>query len=122
MDDYSLRDPNLDLSEEELFKEIHLFEKRGFMYLQRWQLDEPRTPDRYKLPSGKILEEDELLNFFNKTKPKFGNLEHIEIRNALTYYELISSPLYEGMSAGYESFISKEDLENCIKKYPPKSP
>jgi len=63
MEGWSLRDPKLNLSEEELFREIQLLKGGGFMYLQKWQINAPRTPDRYKLPSGKILDEDELLGF-----------------------------------------------------------
>jgi hypothetical protein len=121
MEDDEIRDPELGLSESELLKEIYSLEKFGFMFLQEWQMDF-YMPDRYSLPSGKILEEKELLNFFNKVRPEFGNLEHIEIRDALYYYKLISSRLYEGQSEGYESFLSKEDLKNCKEKYSAKSP
>ena len=56
-----IRDFRLSLSEYELFKKINSFENKGFMFLQEWQMDF-YVPNRYQLPSGKILNEKEKLN------------------------------------------------------------
>lgn len=115
--EFELIDPILNISEKELFYEINLFEIKGFQYLQEWRINNPITPNRFQLPSGKILDEDELLSFFNIIRPEFGNLEHIEIRNCLRYYNLINSPLYNGMSKGYCSFLNAPDEFDCLRKY-----
>ena len=107
-----------ELTKQEVQKEIGSMETMGFQYLQQWQM-EFGTPDRFKLPSGFILDETELTTFFQKTKPQIGNKKHLEIINALRYYELITSEQYTKQRFGYPSFIDKKDEEKCRKKYNP---
>jgi hypothetical protein len=104
------------LTKEEIETQIKILEKMGFQYLQGWQM-EFYTPDRYKLPSGTILDEDELCNFFEKTKPEIGNKKHLEIINAFHYHDLINSELFTENRFTYESFIDEKDEKKCRKKY-----
>ena len=106
------------LTKEEVEKEIKILEKKGFRFLQNWSL-EFRVPDRYKLPSGRILEEDELLNFFDKTKPEFGNKKHLEIQEAIHYYHLINSEVYDEERRDYFSFLDVIDESEARRKYNP---
>ena len=101
----------------ELVKKINSFEERGFMFLQKWTIDKPYVPDRYKLPCGDILTEKELLDFFKIRKSELGNKRHIEIREAQYYYYLINSELFDEERIQYSSFLNNEDEENCRKKY-----
>ena len=101
-----------------LEKEISDIEKEGFEYLQAWQMGF-HAPDRIKLPSGNILDENELSTFFKKIKPEFGNKTHLEIMQATHYYSLIFSEKYSEKRFSYNSFADEEDEENCKRKYNP---
>ncbi len=104
-----------EIKEEIIRKKIFAFEDRGFMFLQEWQMGF-YVPNRIKTPSGRIFEESELLNFFKKNRPEFGNPEHLEIRDALEYLELIDSELFPDRF-GYCSFLDEEDEKKARKKY-----
>lgn len=100
----------------EIKQKISSLEKEGFMYLQEWSMSF-HAPDRLQLPSGTILDEEELCQFFKKTKPKFGDIEHVEIIKALEYYKLINSEKYDEDRHSYTSFIDGSDELNCMRKY-----
>lgn len=104
-----------EIKENRIRNEILNFENKGFLFLQAWQISF-YTPDRFKLPSGKILDELELLNYFENRRPEFGNKEHIEVRDALLYYNLINSELFTDRF-GYESFLDIPDEYFCFLKY-----
>ena len=92
---------------ENLQIKIENFEKTGYMFYQAWTMDEPRTPDRIKIPSGEIMSIDELENL------EFGEVEK---RNALEYYYLLRQ-LPIDKRDHYDSFIDNTDIENCMVKY-----
>ena len=74
-------DEDLDnLSSEEIFKRLDNFEKNGFKFFPAWTMDLPFSPDRIKLPSGKIvvakLAENEASNFYDLVRSLDANLRY----------------------------------------------
>lgn len=96
------------------------FEKHGYFFLHSWTMDEPVTPDRIKMPSGEILDEYELDEWFEGRKKIVGDKNQIEVLAAQEYYSLIRSLDASDRSDLYDqSFWDDKDEENCRRKYPP---
>ena len=108
-----------ELSYEEINNRLELFEERGFWFFPGWTMDAPITPDRIKLPSGKIVDINEInKKLKEKRKLQFGDREILELYDSLSYYNLIRAlDIDERYRIYDQSFIDDADIERCRKKY-----
>jgi hypothetical protein len=86
--------------------------EEGFNFLQDWSMDEPVTPDRVVMPSGRIMDIKEL-----SRAEKEGDTEAID---ALFFYDhhVRTRDVFErDETFPNYSFIGKEDIKNCMMKY-----
>ena len=108
------RDEIEELSEDEIFDGIKRLEKEGFYFFVDCHPDKEipfYTPDRVKLPDGRILDEDEL----NKEIKKYPNNQLL--RKASLLLDLCLTEQYFDERGGHFSFNGDEDMENCREKY-----
>ncbi len=89
------------------------FENEGFDFFPDWTMDIPITPERIKVPSGKIMDINEIIQNSNTSNS-------IEYSSALEFYSLVRN-----LDAGKRyrryiySFRDKEDIKHCMLKYSP---
>ena len=100
-------------------EKIRVYENVGFRFYPAWTMDEPRTPDRIELPSGKIFS-------LNEIDTRIKNLSEIgektrkyrELRMANKFYDLIRELDAEERYAGNPaSFRDEEDMDQCAERY-----
>lgn len=97
-------------------KDLEYYEKIGFDFYQAWTMDNPRVPDRIKMPSGRIMDINEIDKSLEKLE--FGNLEQIEGIRALEFYGLVRELVVNERQERYPtSFQDNEDMKECGRKY-----
>ncbi|MDO8516489.1 MAG: hypothetical protein Q7S33_00025 [Nanoarchaeota archaeon] len=90
-----------EFSNEETIALLERFETKGFWFFPAWTMDKPYSPDRIKLPSGKIEDIKEL----------------IRNKDALAYYDLIRTLDCDTRYNRYlQSFIDNQDIKNISEK------
>ncbi len=108
-----------ELDDCEIEKKLHSFDQAGFLFLPDWIMDDPVTPERVRLPSGKILDRNELQAYFKDNQLTIGNADHLKIVRALEYLALVDALDADKRYSRYEkSFIDEQDIAACRKKYP----
>lgn len=107
-----------ELTKEEIKSKLEGYERRGFNFFPSWTIDKPITPDRIKLPSGKIMGTEEIDNFLSNGKLIAGDAHSINIVDAMLYYDLVREMRTDDRYMRYTtSFDGDEDLENCRVRY-----
>ncbi len=104
---------------------INHYEKKGYQFLSDWNSgkllirkpeDEPYIPERICLPSGRILDETELLA--ELVSSKVGSKKRGELEDAFYYYNAL---LHEDMGTKRHdyasSFLDEEDEQRTTEKY-----
>lgn len=104
--------------DEEILPVLEQFENAGYHFFPAWTMDEPITPDRIRLPSGKFLDENELHNWFDGKKKIAGDKKQIEVLGAQEFYYLVRSLDVDTRFREYnQSFVDDKDIEECRKNY-----
>lgn len=102
------------LTEEEVNQKVKRLEGKGYYFFVDSHSDKETpfyTPDRVKLPDGRILDEKEL-NKELKSNPDY------EILTTASYlFDLCFSEQYGDERFEHFSFDGDEDVENCRNKY-----
>jgi len=95
------------MEEQDLINRVKTFEREGFEFFQAWTMDEPVSPDRVRMPSGRIMDIDEL---------DLARAIDAEANRALQYYDTLRQ-LPIDQRDHYTSFVDDADMEMCRKKY-----
>jgi hypothetical protein len=90
-----------------LKEKIEYYESYGYEFLQSWTMDGPVSPDRVRMPSGRI--------FDLRTIDSLSQ-ENSECLTAGRYYGLVMGLPPEERSH-YSSFYNDADMERCRNKY-----
>jgi len=97
-------------------RNLKYFERLGFDFLPDWTMDEPRTPERILMPSGRIMDLSEIQK--NSQITEFGNRDQIECMEALEFYGLVRDLSADERYSRYNaSFIDDQDVQRCVAKY-----
>ncbi len=103
---------------------IH-FQRKGYSFLSDWNSGKllvrnndpsPYIPERIFMPSGRILDEIELLDELEETK--IGSRERGELEGAFYYFHAIHHmDIHEDYRFQVPSFISETDQQTVTEKY-----
>lgn len=106
------------MDEEEVERKILDLEKRGYVFFVDSHSDNETpfyTPDRVKLPDGRILDEAEIDSGLRQ------NPYDPFLSTALSLMDLCFSEEYGDRRFDHFSFDGEEDIEECRRKYGAKS-
>lgn len=98
---------------------IEWFESLGFYYYPDWIEEGFRLPERIRIPSGEILDVDEI--YEGLANLRIGDSRQIELLQALEYEALFNHDEHDRLGAleGRSSIEWDEDERELIRKYSP---